>query len=208
MDDLEGDYVEGWSDGYINAYDTYLPPSNDNPFSDCTLDGTDLEQFLTFPAVDKWTDFLPEQNTTHITMDESKRKQWDMAKDEINHIKKRWNELLNSEQNEEGAGDGVSSNDIILYLLGPDSKLGVFLRHELGISKSQAAYKISSTQLYNKKSLLKIHTPMSYKQYNEISEKSIVGTLGPVPFLFMTFYISDDTTWILLEKNSVHVGLF
>ena len=83
-------------------------------------------------------------------MDESKRKQWDMAKDEINHI--------NSEQNDDGAGDGISSDDIILYLLGPDSKLGVFLRDELGISKItflkflhtfclQAAHKISSTQL-------------------------------------------------------------
>ena len=116
-------------------------------------------------------------------MDETKRKQWDMAKDKINHIKKRWNELMNSEQNDDGTGDGISSDDIILYLLGPDSKLGVFLRDELGISKItflkflhtfclQAAYKISSTQLYNKKSLLKIYTVMTYKEYNEIWKKN------------------------------------
>ena len=73
MDDLEGDYVEGCSDGYINAYDTYLPPSNDNPFSDCTLDGTDLEQFLTFPAVDNGLTFY--RNKTLLTLQWANRKE-------------------------------------------------------------------------------------------------------------------------------------
>ena len=73
MDDLEGDYVEGWSDGYINAYDTYLPPSNDDPFSDCTLDGNDLEQFLTFPAVDNGLTFY--RNKTLLTLQWTNRKE-------------------------------------------------------------------------------------------------------------------------------------
>ena len=65
MDDLEGEYVEGCSDGYRNAYYTYLPPLNDNPFSDCTLDGTDLEQFLTFPAVDNGLTFTVTKHYSH-----------------------------------------------------------------------------------------------------------------------------------------------
>ena len=175
IEELLEDRDEGW----MNDSAWFSFPENDNPFSDCTLDNKELQQFQTLPDVEKWKDLLPQDNATHITFDDSKRKQWKLARAEINHCKKRWGELLNPESNVGSAIDGVSNEDIVSYCLGANSKVGTYLQEQLCISSDcylrfihtfclQAAHSITCTQLYDEKSLLKEHTLMRREEYTKV----------------------------------------
>ena len=107
-------------------------------------------------------------------MDSSKDIQWKLAKDEINHVRRQVQHLLSIDEYK-----NVNMEEIIMFTLGPDSNAGLYLQAELELDKKtylqfmgtlciQAAYHISSTQLFQDTSLLKEHLSISEERYNEI----------------------------------------
>jgi hypothetical protein len=62
-----------------------------------------------------------------ITMDSSKDIQWEMAKDEIEHVKNRMKVLLSM--------NDISIQDISMYFMGPQSKFGLFMQQDLDLDQ-------------------------------------------------------------------------
>ena len=142
--------------------------------ADCTLSPDELDQFLTPPSVDKWQDILSSDNPTFVTMDSSKETQWKIAKNEILHVRKRLTEISGKDDIKE-----VNKRDILFHTLGPDSDVGMYLKKELELSDEiylkfmatlciQSAYRVSSSQLFCKDSLLKGSAKVDEETYNKI----------------------------------------
>ena len=162
-----------------DLFDEYDLDFLDNGFSeqselvDCYLSEEALRVFLT-PPQETWRDFLPDKNEAVITMDSSKDLQWKLAKEEVKHIRKRMMDLLSIENFKE-----VQLKDIMMFCIGPQSKIGLFLQAELGLDELeylqlmstvciQAAYRTTSIQLFHPESLLKNSTIISESAYNQI----------------------------------------
>ena len=118
-----------------DLFDEYDLDFLDNGFSeqselvDCYLSEEALCVFLT-PPQETWRDFLPDKNEAVITMDSSKDLQWKLAKEEVKHICKRMMDLLSIENFKE-----VQLKDIMMFCIGPQSKIGLFLQAELGLDE-------------------------------------------------------------------------
>lgn len=147
---------------------------NEQQLDDCNLSPEELDQFLTPPSIDKWENFLPIDNPAIITMDASKAKQWKIAKNEIIHVRNQLKAIIGEDEDKE-----PNKKDILLYILGPGSDVGMFLKNELDLSDEeylkfmsticiQAAYRVSSSELFGKSSLLKSSSKMDEKTYNNI----------------------------------------
>lgn len=144
-----------------------------NELADCYLTDEALVEFLT-PPQESWRDFLPEKNEAVITMNHSKEVQWKLAKEEIEHVRKRVMELVGADEFKD-----VNESTLVLFCLGPETKMGIFLREELELSAieymefiatlcTQASYRVSSKQLFCKDSLLKGALLISEETYNGI----------------------------------------
>lgn len=144
-----------------------------NPFHDCTLDDADLKKFLS-PSLEQWKDLSSKDNATYVTIDQSKKKQWQLTKQEIRHVRERVMKMLNIQN-----FDDVHTRDIVSHILGPESDVGLYLQDELVLTKveylkfmstlcTQAAYRISASSLYHSESLLNTSMLMEKKQYLSI----------------------------------------
>ena len=100
----------------------------ENELDDCNLSPEELDQFLTPPSLDKWEDFLPVNNPAFITMNASKAKQWKIAKNEIIHAQNQLKAIIGEDKKE------PNKKDILLYILGPGSDVGMLLKNELDLS--------------------------------------------------------------------------
>lgn len=149
----------------------------DDAFFDCYLSNSELDEFLA-PSADNWGDVGPTDCKTKITIDESKSIQWDQAKEEMLFIRERLKVLINDPKGKDHDNE-VTIEDVILHITGPESPIGLLIQEQLGLSPLeflqfmrtlciQAAYKISSTQLFDSSSLLFHTIPMSEEQYNKI----------------------------------------
>ena len=105
--------------------------------------------------------------------------------------------------------EDVTAEKIILYCLGPDSDLGRFLMKELQLDKEtylkfmvtmciQAAYKVTSTQLFHQHSLLKQHALLPKEEYNKIWQ--VWSTKKKVKQHTMSTGRRDSCIWEGLEK--------
>ena len=90
------------------------------------------------------------------------------------HIQKKMRELLCKLP-----GEDVSKNELVLYTLGPNSDIGKMLMRELQLSNEkyvefistifiQAAYRVTSTELFDPLSLMKDLLPLAHDEYNKI----------------------------------------
>ncbi len=148
----------------------------DAALDDCNLSTDDFQRLIA-PSSESWNDFLSNEHPAVVTMDQSKSIQWILAQDEINHLKKSICQLLGKESNEE-----PTFNEIVLFVIGPDSAPGRYLMQELSLSKEtyfrfmcnfliQSAYQISVTGLYSDDSLLKSEAAMPKADYLSVWKK-------------------------------------
>ena len=149
---------------------------HDHEFSDCTLSQSEVEAFLA-PSAEKWHDYFATEHPAVITMDSAKTYQWNLAKQEMNHLRKNICNFLGCME-----PDKVTEEDLLLYFLGPESKSGQFLIDELEISEHeymqfmgtlciQSAYRISTEELFGKTSFLRDQTLMNKSDYIRIWKK-------------------------------------
>ena len=144
------------------------------------LDINEISNYLV-PSTEKWDDVSPSSGyPTKITLDNSKVEQWELAKQEIEFVRENLNKLIFDKNKENDNGTAVATeDDVICYILGPNSDIGLFLQQHLNISAEkyidfmctlciQSSYKVSSTQLFHRDSLLSQAVPMDQKDYNEI----------------------------------------
>ena len=146
---------------------------NENELHNCNLSPEELDEFLNPPSVDKWEDYLSTDNPTFVTINSSKAKQWNIAKSEIAHVRNRLKELIS--ENDELP----NRKEILFFLLGPESDVGMFLKKELELTNEdylnfisticvQSAYRVSSTELFDKASLLKGSLNIDEASYNKM----------------------------------------
>ena len=145
----------------------------EDELADCPL-GTDELSELLAPSQERWTEFPSTNFPSLLSIDSSKLMQWELAKREHRHIIKNAQTLLNIEDPKD-----VTHEAIVIHSLGPDSKVGLFLRDSIEIDKTmyckfmntllmQAAYRVSSTELFATHSFLKDHLRMTQNEYNGI----------------------------------------
>ena len=106
-----------------------------NELDDCYLSEDELQQFTT-PCQEAWTDLSPTTFGAVFQLDGSKDFQWQLAQEEIAHVKARLSSLIGIES--------PSHQDIIRHCIGPESELGILLQKELQIS-SEVYLKFMST---------------------------------------------------------------
>ena len=156
----------------------------DNDLHDCFLSKEEIEELFA-PPTEAWIDIPPTEFRTKITIDEAKATQWELAKEEITFALQNMKELIKEQANTtesinflSDAGE-PSKEDIINYILGPDSAVGKILQEHLGLMPDtylnflgtfciQAAYKVSTSQLFDSESLLCHAAPMNVQEYNKI----------------------------------------
>ena len=140
-----------------------------NELDDCYLSNEELQQFFT-PSAERWIDISPKSYGTVFALDSAKDFQWKLAMEEIVHVKSRLASLIGH--------PNPSAEDVIKYCIGPKSEVGMLLQKELQISSEsylrfmstfcvQAAYRVSSTELFCEDSLLKKELLMSETDYNQ-----------------------------------------
>ena len=172
---MSGFYQDDHLFDEIDFEHNFFVQEEDN-LTDCYLSADELSQFLA-PSSEAWKDFLPSDNEAVITMDSARDIQWRMAKEEIQHVKQTLKVLLSVENVED-----LNLRSICLFILGPNSKVGSFLREELDLDRksylellstycTQVAYRASFTQLYNETSLLKEHIKMTEGDYIKVWRK-------------------------------------
>ena len=66
-----------------------------------TLSVEELRELFTPPNTKDWRDISPEAAAATVTFDSAKDSNWRKAKDEINHVKKSFRDLLDCEQDED-----------------------------------------------------------------------------------------------------------
>ena len=87
----------------------------DDGMDNCLLSTDDMKLFTT-PQTDKWQDFLPKDYPAIVTIDESRDKQWSLAKKEIEHVRKRVREMIDLDDVEDMDTDDII-REIALFLL-------------------------------------------------------------------------------------------
>ena len=142
----------------------------DDEFFDCYLSEREISEFLA-PSTEKWEDVNSFDTPTRVTIDESKKTQWEHAQEEIKFVHGRLKDLTGVED--------IQANDVMDYIIGPKSVIGKFFQDTLDLTSVdyikfmrtlavQSAYRISSTQLFDEQSLLFKEVPMSQSEYNGI----------------------------------------
>ena len=175
----------------------------DSALEDCNLSADDFQN-LVAPPSENWKSFFSTEHPAVITMDQSKTIQWNLAQDEIHHLKKSICQLLGKEVDEE-----ISLDSIALYIIGPDSAPGRYLIQELSLSKEtyfrfmcnfliQSAYKISVTGLYDKDSLLRGEVAMTKTEYLSIWKK--IATLKELPSASVSTSRREEPIWQAFEE--------
>ena len=154
--------------------------------NDCFLSKEELEEMLT-PPTEAWKDVPPTEFRTKITIDSSKSTQWEEAKNGIYFVLQQL-KILVREEHESCIDDNdmpfddespLKKEDVIKLIIGPDSAVGKILREHLSMSEEvylkfiqtlsiQAAYKVSTSQLFDPSSLLSHAAPMSKEDYTKI----------------------------------------
>ena len=159
----------------------------DNDLHDCFLSKEEMQELFA-PPTETWKDIPPTEYKTKITIDEAKATQWELAKEEMTFVLGNIRTLIKEQVN---ATQGINffsdegeptTDDIINYILGPDSPIGKILQENLGLMPEtylkflstfciQAAYKVSTSQLFDSESLLYHAVPIDAAEYNEIWRK-------------------------------------
>ena len=140
----------------------------------CLLSADDMKLFTT-PRTDKWQDFHPKDYPDIVTIDESKDKQWSLAKKEIEHVRKRVREMIDLDDVEEMDTDEIV-REIALLFVGSQSRIGKFFQENLSLSAEkyvgffhticlQAAYDLTSDQLYHPISKLRDDALLTQEDY-------------------------------------------
>ena len=119
-DDFDYTYGELYYDLCNDGIDT---------FEDCNLSSDDFQDLLA-PATENWNNFSSKDHPAVVTMDHSKTVQWMLAQDEIHHLKKSICQLLGK-----GIDEEIQQDEIVLFILGPNSAPGRYLRQELSLSE-------------------------------------------------------------------------
>lgn len=147
--------------------------------SDCYLSSQEYEEVMSPPA-DLWRDLSPFTNGALLTIDNAKNEQWKNGQEEIKSIRKNVKKLLYPfEDPDEVPLDRVTDDKIIEFHLGSKSKVGKFLREELGLDDDeyyqfmgtmclQAAYRQTPKQLFSTHSELKDKVLMQENEYNTV----------------------------------------
>ena len=146
---------------------------------DCRLSEEELQElFQGNEEEPTWHDLPPSTNPPIITIDKSKTFQWQLACNELNHIRSSLRRLLRLEEGEE-----ITAEAIVMLCLGPTSETGRFLCNEIGLTEEkylqfmatlclQTAHRVSVEQLYHEHlSLLKRDAQMEKAEYVEIWKK-------------------------------------
>ena len=153
--------------------------SDESGLVDCYLSDHDYRMLISLPVADKWTDISSSDSPVYFDIDKAKEDQWLIAKKEINYMKKSATKLFAREK-EDGSRHDLRTADIIMGSLGPDSSAGKFIQEQLDLDACtylkwistfclQAAYRVSSTELFNNASLLRSHVP-----FNQIGEYTAI----------------------------------
>lgn len=80
------EYIEDFFMDYFDG-DLHSVFDNDlNPFHDCNLDEHELKRFLS-PSIEQWSDFSNQTHPTFVTLDHAKKKQWNLTRNEICHVR-------------------------------------------------------------------------------------------------------------------------
>ena len=194
-----------------NVYDDVLPSGNEEDafepeydyldeiqsetqkfLDETTLTTEEIRELFTPPNTRDWRDISPEAAAATVTFDSAKDSNWRKAKDEINHVKKSFRDLLDCEQDED-----PNQEDIVNLTLGINSEVGKYLKKCLDLSDEiylkfmgtfalQSAYRVTCTELFNTDLVLGAYTLMSKKEYiavwRKISEakRSLMLKSGPL----------------------------
>lgn len=148
---------------------------DDNRFDDCIEDeDTWIDGEFVTPTTDEWNDVIHTAFKTKISIDEAKTTQWERAKEEIKSVNNRMKSILDLD-------DVPTEKDVIMYILGPKSDISIFFQQRLKLTVEeyqqfmtlfciQAAYKVSSSQLFSPSSLIAHALPagMTEADYNHI----------------------------------------
>lgn len=122
------------------------------------------------PPPEQWADVEASFDATKFTIDQAKQDQWDLAKNEITHLRSRFSELCEKEE------ENVVLRDIFDFYVGSKSKFGSLMKNELGIDDElyfkfmhtaclQAAMNQSPTQLFFEKSPVSTDLVMMKEEY-------------------------------------------
>ena len=175
----------------------------DAALDDCNLSPDDFKD-LTTPSTENWNSFSSNDHPAVVTMDQSKTIQWNLAQDEIHHLKRSISHLLNKEIDQE-----VGQDEILLFILGPNSVPGRYLRQTLSLSEEtylrfmiifliQSGYKVSVAGLYDKNSLLKDKAVMPKEEY--LSIWKMLATLKELPKGAVSTSRRDEPIWQAYEE--------
>ena len=157
-----------------------------------------------------WKDFSNETYGAHFSIDTSKAKVWEMAKQEINHLRKNLDKLLKEFPELCNDPSKTKEQKVILALLGSKSKVGELLMKELEMTDEQyykwmstnvlaAAFSVSSEQLYNEKSPLKKYAAMDKESYMEVYKK--LATKNKISETSISTNRRPELTWQKLEET-------
>ena len=147
--------------------------AQEDELADCPLEKDELVELLA-PSQETWNEYPSANYPSILSIDSSKLKQWELAKTEFHHVRDSMQTLLKIEDPKD-----VTDDAIVMHSIGPDSEVGLFLCNEIEIDKKmyckfmstllvQAAYRVSSTELFAKHSLLKEHLMMTQNEFNGI----------------------------------------
>lgn len=142
--------------------------------TDCFLDQETRRAFLSLSQSEQWKDYSAHDYPPTLTIEAAKATQWKLAQDELKAVLKNVTKLL-----AKNSPDEVTNEMILMLCLGPESGLGKLLINELNLTpetflkfmstlSAQAAYRVSSTALYESHSLLKDKMPMMEGEFNAI----------------------------------------
>ena len=172
-------------------------------YHDCSLTDVEFNKHFSAPPTQKWRDLSSDSHPAVFKMDDSKDIQWKLAKKEIEHVKYRTRKLLSKSENEI-----VTPEEIAMHSLGPESPSGKYMMLELELDEKvylqfmitfliQAAYRVSTTELFRRDSLLVDQVPMDHEHYVSIWEK--ISTLREVPQSYIRTTRSSPPLWERLE---------
>ena len=119
-------------------------------YDDCYFTTEEYVQVQT-PSTQKWKDYDVKNNEVIFSIDESKKRSWDLAKEEVKHVQFIMCQLSGKKEGEE-----LDDLDILELTFGKDSQIMEILKTELNLEHStiirfistltlQAAYRVTVT---------------------------------------------------------------
>ena len=145
---------------------------------DCYLTPSEVG-LLQAPMTENWKDLHVHMKDCEVkfSIDSCKRESWKTTKKELFHVRDRIRVLTNKDEYEQ-----VSNMDILLLLFGEDSATTRVMMRGLGLDYAsfcsfistlslQAAYRVTVTELFDRKSALKKEASMSKEEYLSVWKK-------------------------------------